>query len=257
MSIVLPSELAWVLNMLGFNWPNIDEDQMRDGASQLRSLAGDLGDQHGGMASKISAMLENNSSEALREFGVLWSKLSGKHLPDVIKGLDLLAGALDLGADVVVGMKTACIVQIGVLAGELLADQAAAAVTFGAAEAAIPEEVAGTDAILDEIVSQAEKQITSYVEQVLLGPLFDAAKDAAENIATQLVGEALGVQSGFDWSQVGASAKAGVKEGAQGIANMVSDPVGAADQAFSMPAAGGEEGDGEAGRGDSGGEGGE
>ncbi|MBR7836811.1 hypothetical protein KDL01_26255 [Actinospica durhamensis] len=235
MSIVLPSELAWVLNMLGFTWPNIDEDQMRDGASRLRTLAGELNDKHGGTASQISSMLANNSSEAMREFGVFWQKLSGKHLPDVIKGLDLLAEALEVGAEVIVGMKTACIVQIGVLAGEILADQAAAAVTFGAAEAAIPEEVAVTDGILDEIVAQAKKQVVGYVEQVLLGPLFDAAKSAAENIATQLVGDALGVQSGFSLSAVGSAAKSGAETGLEGIKNMATDPGGAINQAFSMP----------------------
>jgi hypothetical protein len=164
----------------------------------------------------------------------------------VIKGLDLLADALDAGALVVIGMKTECIVQIGVLAGELLADQAAAAVTFGAAEAAIPAEVAATDSILDELVSQAEQQVASYVEQVLMGPLYDAAASAAGNIATQLVGEAMGIQSGFSWSRVGSAAESGASKGVKGIEQMAQNPLGAVNQAFAMPQTGrGQESQGE------------
>jgi hypothetical protein len=32
MSIMLPGDLAWVLDMLGFNWPNVDEAQLRAAA---------------------------------------------------------------------------------------------------------------------------------------------------------------------------------------------------------------------------------
>jgi hypothetical protein len=38
-SVELPGELAWVLNLLGFNWPNIDEDTLRAAAAADRALA--------------------------------------------------------------------------------------------------------------------------------------------------------------------------------------------------------------------------
>ncbi|HEY3867375.1 MAG TPA: hypothetical protein VGM10_03465 [Actinocrinis sp.] len=239
MAIMLPSELSWVLNMLGFNWPNIDEDQLRDAASDLRNISGTLGDKHGNALQTIDSMLQSNDSETLQEFNRFWSMLAGKHLPDVIKGLDLLADALEVGADVVVGMKTACITQIGILAAEILGDQVAAAFTFGGSEAAIPAEAAVTDGILDEIVDQAEKQITNYIEQVLLGPLFDAAKSAAANVATQLLGDALGVQSGFSLSSAAAAATSGAKTGVKGIQSIAADPGGSISQAFGRPPAAG------------------
>src|SRR5437879_918082 len=31
MSLMLPEELVWVLNLLGFNWPQADEDRLRGG----------------------------------------------------------------------------------------------------------------------------------------------------------------------------------------------------------------------------------
>ncbi|MGX1850614.1 hypothetical protein [Streptomyces sp. NPDC055299] len=31
-TIMLPVEVDWVLDLLGFQWPNINEDKMRDAA---------------------------------------------------------------------------------------------------------------------------------------------------------------------------------------------------------------------------------
>ena len=32
MGVVLPGALAWVLDMIGIEWPNLDEDELRFGA---------------------------------------------------------------------------------------------------------------------------------------------------------------------------------------------------------------------------------
>ena len=42
MGIVLPDALAWVLNLIGIDWPNIDEDELRSGATDLRQIASEL-----------------------------------------------------------------------------------------------------------------------------------------------------------------------------------------------------------------------
>ena len=46
MAINLPHHLAEVINILGFNWPEIDEDQLKDAATQLRSYAQDCQSSH-------------------------------------------------------------------------------------------------------------------------------------------------------------------------------------------------------------------
>lgn len=42
MAIMLPHWLAEVVDFLGFNWPEIDEDQIREAATHLRGFADGL-----------------------------------------------------------------------------------------------------------------------------------------------------------------------------------------------------------------------
>lgn len=53
-------------------------------------------------------------------------------------GCNVLATALDVGADFIQGQKIACIGESIGMAAAFVADQAAAFVTFGASEAALP-----------------------------------------------------------------------------------------------------------------------
>jgi hypothetical protein len=47
MGVVLPGGLVWVLDLIGVTWPNIDEDQLRGAATDLRSLASELDSNNG------------------------------------------------------------------------------------------------------------------------------------------------------------------------------------------------------------------
>jgi uncharacterized protein YukE len=221
MGLVLPGALAWVLDMIGIEWPNIDEDELRSGATQLRQLAGELTSNTGDAHSSIEQMLQNNSSDSLKAFEGLWQKLAAGHLPQLAEGLKAIAVALDASAVLVVGMKTGAIVQLGILAAEIIADQAAAPFTFGASEAAIPGEVE----ITSQIVKQIFKQIANQVEQALLnaveGPVFSALGNAAEELAGQLVGDVAGTNSGINLGNV---AKAGESGLTSGVTSEVQNP---------------------------------
>jgi hypothetical protein len=219
--LVLPDALAWVLDMIGIEWPNIDEDELRSGADQMRQMAGELTDNTGEAKSSIEQMLSQNSSDSLELFEGLWQKLAEGHLPQLADGLKAIAVALDASAALVIGMKVGAIVQLGILAAEIIADQVAAPFTFGASEAAIPGEVE----ITSQIVKQIFKQIADQVEQALLGaiegPIFAALGDAAEELAGQLVGDVAGTNSGVD---LGSVASAGEKGLTDSVASEVKDP---------------------------------
>jgi hypothetical protein len=234
--IVLPGALAWVLDMIGIEWPNIDEDELRSGATQLRTLAGEVDGNTGDAKSSIEQMLQTNSSQSLDLFNALWGKLADGHLPQLSKGLGLIATGLDASAVLVEGMKVGAVVQLGILAGEIIADQAAAPFTFGASELAIPGEVE----ITSQIVKAAFKAVANQVEQALLnaieGPIFSALGSAGDELAEQLVGDALGTNSGVN---VGAVFSAGEKGLADGVNGEVSDPgsiLGIPDSGGSNPA---------------------
>jgi hypothetical protein len=237
MGVVLPSELAWVLNLIGVTWPNIDEDQLRDTANQMRQLAGELDSNNGDAKSEIEQMLGVNKAQSLDNFNALWQKVANGHLPQLGEGLKLLGTGLDISAVVIEGMKVAAIVQLGILAAEIIADQAAAIETFGASEALAAAQTAFTEQIVKQALKQAVQAVEQQLMQIVEGPIFAALDSAAGNLAGQLLGDALGTHSGVDLGSVANAGQSGFSQGVQqseqqlsGAAqNIVNNPLGTVD----------------------------
>lgn len=242
MGVVLPDALAWVLNLIGIDWPNIDEDELRSAATELRTVSGELTSNTGDAQSQIEQMLGANSSQSLELFQALWNKVAAGHLPQLGEGMNLLADGLDVSAVVVVGLKLGAIAQLAILAAEIIADQAAAPFTFGASEAAIPVETEATSQIVKQIVKNAVDQVEQQLISAVEGPVFSALDSAAQEMAGQLLGDALGVHSGVDLGAVGSAGSGGFQEGVQNAEQQVTSPLGG--------------GGGDSGGGDSGGSGG-
>ncbi|HEX7657861.1 MAG TPA: hypothetical protein VF444_00170 [Pseudonocardiaceae bacterium] len=213
MGLVLPSALDWVLNLIGINWPNIDEDELRSTADELRQISSELTSNTGDAQAKIAQMLSENSSQALTNFQGIWDKLAKNHLPQLGEGMKVLAEGLDISAVVVIGLKVAAIVQLGILAAEIIADEAAAPFTFGASEALIPIQVEATSQIMKQIIKKAVNQIEEQLLNAVEGPIFSSLGNAAEEMAGQLVGDAVGTNSGIDLGSVGSAATSGFTDG--------------------------------------------
>lgn len=226
MGIVLPDALAWVLNLIGIDWPNIDEDELRSGATDLRKISSELTSNSGNAQTDIEQMLNVNSSQALANFDALWSKVGKNHLPQLAQGMNLLADGLDVSAVVVIGLKIAAIAQLAILAAEIIADQAAAPFTFGASEAAIPVETAVTEQIVKRIVDQAVKSVEQQLISAVEGPVFAMLDSAASEMAGQLLGDALGTHSGVDLGAVGSAASSGFGQGVQNAEQQLTHPFG-------------------------------
>lgn len=237
MGVVLPSEVTWVLDLIGIEWPNIDEDELRSAAEELRGLSSELTGHTDDAKSDIEQMLGVNSSEGLQVFETLWKKLADGHLQQLGEGLNLLGTGLDVAAVVVEGMKLAAIVQLGILAAEVIADQALAVETFGASEAVAAAQTAITRTVVKELIDQAVKAVEQQLMQVVEGPIFAALESAGAELAGQLVGDALGTRSGVDLGSVasagGQGFQQGVKDSEQQVAGMAhgatSNPLGAAE----------------------------
>jgi hypothetical protein len=237
MGVVLPGELVWVLNLIGVTWPNIDEDQLRSTADQLRQLSSELESNNGQAKSEIEQMLNVNSGQALDNFNALWQKVANGHLQQLGEGLNLLGTGLDVSAVVIEGMKVAAIVQLGILAAEVIADQAAAVETLGASEALAAAQTAFTEQIVKQALKQAVQTVEQQLLQVVEGPVFAALQSAAGQLAGQLLGDALGTHSGVDLGAVANAGAGGFSQGVaqseqqvQGMANSVAtNPLGTAE----------------------------
>jgi hypothetical protein len=219
--IVLPGELAWVLDLIGIEWPNVDEDELRSIADDLRGLAEELNGHTGDAKADIEAMLGVNSAESLKRFEALWTKIADGHLQQLSQGFSLLGTGLDVAAVVVVGLKLAAIVQLGILAAEIIADQAAAPFTFGASEAAIPAEIEITNQIVKRILDQAIKSVEQQLIQAVEGPVFAALESAGKELAGQLLGNVLGVDHGVDIGKVANAGGEGFRQGVEDSTHQV------------------------------------
>lgn len=231
-SVMLPPELVWVLGAIGVQWPNIDEDKLRTAGSNFRQISDQLKDHRAGSMQQVEQMLHLNSSQSLELFQALWQKVSSGHMADLEQGLDVLADAMGVCADIVEGMKAAAIVQLGIFAAESAADVAAAIVTGGlAAGAEVALDIA-TREIVQGIFDQALQQIEYQVKQAMLAPVIDSLGSAGEDLAGQLLGNALGVDQGVDLGSVMSAASGGlgqgVSTGASDLTSLATDPIGPA-----------------------------
>src|SRR5512147_2817831 len=107
MTIQLPSELVDALSLLGFDWPDSDEDKLDDMgkawatfAGTLRGLA-DEADRH------AQAVWTGNSGAAIAAFQKSWTGSSAPitNLRDAAEAAALIAVGLSTAAKIVVLLK--------------------------------------------------------------------------------------------------------------------------------------------------------
>ncbi|GAA1149991.1 hypothetical protein F4556_004629 [Kitasatospora gansuensis] len=187
MGVVLPDELAWVLDLIGVNWPNVDEDDYREMADAMREFASEI---DGGVADAHSAvqdMLGANAGLAVEAFEAHWGKVSGEHLHQLAEGGRLVAVCLDGVAVVIEGAKIAAIVQLGIMAAEVIAAQAAAPFTFGLSEVGALGATQVTRVIVRRLLKEAEQQIIDELISMATGPVIEALGDMVGKLVVNLL----------------------------------------------------------------------
>ncbi|WP_144381792.1 YwqJ-related putative deaminase [Streptomyces sp. SAJ15] len=211
MGVVLPDELAMVLDLIGVTWPNVDEDDYRETAKSLQSFAEAVDTGRGDTNTALNRLISTNKGEMATAINAHVNKLNGKHLHNLAEASRLLAGALEGAAYVVEGAKLAAIVQLGILAAEVTAAQIAAPFTLGLSELGALAGVAVTRTVVKRLLKEAGEVAAEQVLAVVTGPVFAALENMATDLVVQVAADAAGIQDGVDLNQ---TAKAG-KEGMQ------------------------------------------
>ncbi|MFJ5922640.1 hypothetical protein ACIQF6_08525 [Kitasatospora sp. NPDC092948] len=234
MGVVLPGELVWVLDLIGINWPNVDEDEYREMASELRDLAGSLVADRDYISAAAQDFLGISAGAGAEAFQAHWSKVADTHMPQVAEAIRLFATGLDGAALVITGAKLAAVAQLVVLATEVIAAQAAAPFTFGLSEAGALGATQATRMIVKRLLKEAEQQLLSQLLQLVEGPVFAALGNIAQDLVVQLARNALGAQKGIDWGEAAGAGKDGFKDGVQQSVDQVkgyaANPLGTAEQ---------------------------
>lgn len=222
----------WVLDVIGIQWPNIDEDAIREVADECRQIGSDLESGHGDAEAEIMQVLNLNSSQALTVFQALWNKLSKGHMQTFGEALKALADVLDVIVGVIIAMKTEAIVQLGILAAQLITDQAAAIETLGASEAEAATATAVCKMLVKRLIDEAVRQVEYELMTAVGGPLLRSLESAGAELATQLLGDAVGVSHGVDMSKVVSAGESGFGNGLSALKSQVrgavKDPLGTA-----------------------------
>ncbi|WP_206502385.1 RHS repeat-associated core domain-containing protein [Streptomyces chrestomyceticus] len=247
MGVVLPGWADEILDIIGVSWPNVDEDDYREMATAMREFAGDINDGAGQAHEAIQALVSSaGGGQAAEALNAHWGKINGTHLTKLAHCGELAATALDGVAVLIEGAKLGAIVQLGILAAEVIAAQAAAPFTFGLSELGALAATQATRVIVKRLFKEVCQQVAEQVVSIALTPVEEALAAMVGDLVVQLGANALGVKDGVDLGQTAKAGKEGFGQGVQGAKDAAKS---AADNPMQLLSAGGGGGGGGAGGG--------
>src|SRR5713226_5213662 len=175
MSLTLPDDVAWILNLLGFMWPEADEDRLRACAQAWRDFGSEvvrINQDARLVAVRVSA---ENSGDSIDAFEQYWHGVGGGggDFERAKEAADHMATALDGMAMLVEGVKIAVLAQLGILAAEIIADQVAAPETLGLSEGVAAGEILVTRGIVRRIIQEGIHRVGREIVQQLKGRVLE------------------------------------------------------------------------------------
>nr|WP_198020145.1 hypothetical protein [Nocardioides sp. J54] len=186
MGIMLPDGLVWIMDKLGFEWPDLDEDEMRRGAEMLRAYGGDLEDVIQRTDNKINGELAASlEGEAGLAYVAAWNANRSQNLQKLVGVIDPAATGVDIAAGVVTALKTKVIIDVtstavtvaAMLTNPFTAPGAVAVILakkalLNAAMDIAMEEAMGI--VLPMVIEPLAEQVPAIVMAVLDSPIVEA-----------------------------------------------------------------------------------
>ncbi|WP_439591914.1 hypothetical protein [Microbacterium sp.] len=111
--MMLPNELVWVMEKLGFEWPDIDEDELRRGAGMVRVFRDDLENKLQVMDRKVNGDLAAAMrGQAGPAYVAAWNSNRSQNLEKLLDILGPVPTGVDIAADAVFALKMKVIVDV-------------------------------------------------------------------------------------------------------------------------------------------------
>lgn len=113
MGMMLPDELIWVMDKLGLEWPDIDEDEVRKAAHLVRTYGGDMetlvqaADRR--INGDIAAAMKGNIGTG---HVTAWNRNRSENVQQLLDVLGPASVGIDLAADIVLALKIKVIAEI-------------------------------------------------------------------------------------------------------------------------------------------------
>ncbi|WP_019884405.1 DUF6531 domain-containing protein [Streptomyces purpureus] len=215
MAVTVPDWADTLLDLVGVNWPNVDEDAYRDMADALREFADDLADDGQLANNHMERLLSSGHGEAMDALNEHWGKVKGKHLKDMVSAARTIAGALDLAAGAIEAMKWKAVAELGILAGQTGLAMALIPVTGGLSALLGATAIALTKKQLLKLITGAMEEAVGHIVGVMTEPAVAALENMAADLVIQVSMDALGVQNGVNLDQTKQAGKDGFTEGVQ------------------------------------------
>lgn len=151
----LPGELISLLSMLGYTWPEADEERLFDLGNVWTRYAGTLVTAVQDADSAAQSVWRANHGDAVTAFQRAWTdhEAPAANLRDGADGANLVGIGLMVAAGVVLALKINVIVQLAMLAIEIAQAIATAGPTFGASLLEIPIFKEITGLLINELIN--------------------------------------------------------------------------------------------------------
>lgn len=161
MGMSIPSELASLLSILGYTWPQADETKLFEMGQRWMSFGTTLQRVVGEATDAASKVWNNNSGKDIEAFAKHWDHEEGpsKVLQDGSTASTLVGAGMMICAGIVLALKINVIVQLTILAFQIAQAIATAVVTFGASLAEIPIFQQISRLIVNELINQVINQL--------------------------------------------------------------------------------------------------
>ncbi|WP_234346284.1 HNH/ENDO VII family nuclease [Streptomyces sp. NRRL F-5755] len=193
----------------------MDEDDYREMATSMREFADQVDDgatqAHRALADLVGGAGGSMAMAALEEH---WGKVNGKHLKNLAEAGRVSATAMDGVATLIEGAKLAAIVQLGILAAEIIATAASAPFTLGLSTLGGLAATQVTRIAVKRIFKEVCEEIARHVVDVAMGPVYEALGSMAGDLIVQLGTNAMTGKEGIDLGRTARAGKDGLKSGA-------------------------------------------
>jgi hypothetical protein len=179
--MMLPNELVWVMEKLGFEWPDIDEDEVRKGAVLLRHFGSDLETAIQAVDRKVNGDLASALvGQAGPAYVSAWNTNRSQNLQKLVDLMPPAATAMDVGAEAIFALKIKVIADVTTTMIALVAMLTNPITAVGAGPMLLIKKRL-LNAVVDIAVEQLLEQLLPMVVEPLgeqLPAVIDAILDA-------------------------------------------------------------------------------
>ncbi|MEK8145710.1 hypothetical protein NKH18_43795 [Streptomyces sp. M10(2022)] len=160
----LPDDLVEVLGLIGIDWPQIDEDEIKSSAKDYRNLAEGIRDAVKEGNDACSHIVGGKSrGETVKAIDRRWGRLTTRDLATFANGCDDLADAMDECAALILACKIAVIAELSATATTATVGVVGMFFTAGLSGFLSAGAIAAARFIIKEAIDYAVEEVTSIV----------------------------------------------------------------------------------------------